>query len=57
MSKFVKVVLGYTEDVWTDIFRQSGKEYRKPTAGDVRSPGRVCLRYGERGRRPFLLSC
>ena len=29
--KFVKVVLGYTEDVWTDIFRQSGKEYREPT--------------------------
>jgi uncharacterized protein len=29
--KFVKVVLGYTEDVWTDIFRQKGKEYQKPT--------------------------
>ena len=28
---FVKVVLGYTEDVWTDIFRQKGKEYQKPT--------------------------
>jgi uncharacterized protein len=28
---FVKVVLGYTEDVWTDVFRKMGKEYRKPT--------------------------
>jgi predicted metalloprotease len=28
---FVKVVLGYTEDVWTDIFRKRGKEYQKPT--------------------------
>jgi predicted metalloprotease len=28
---FVKRVLAMTEDVWTDIFRKSGKEYRKPT--------------------------
>ena len=28
---FVKVVLGYTEDVWTDVFRKMGKEYQKPT--------------------------
>lgn len=30
-AHFVKVVLKYTEDVWTDIFSQQGKEYRKPT--------------------------
>jgi uncharacterized protein len=28
---FVTRVLAMTEDVWTDIFRKSGKEYRKPT--------------------------
>ena len=27
---FVKRVLAMTEDVWTDIFRKSGKEYQKP---------------------------
>ncbi len=28
---FVKRVLAMTEDVWTDIFRKSGKQYQKPT--------------------------
>ncbi len=28
---FVKRVLAMTEDVWTDIFRKSGKAYQKPT--------------------------
>jgi predicted metalloprotease len=31
LSNFVAVVLADTEDVWTDIFRRSGQEYRKPT--------------------------
>jgi predicted metalloprotease len=30
-AKFVKVVLGYTEDVWDSLFRANGKEYTKPT--------------------------
>ena len=30
-GKFVKTVLAFTEDVWTEQFRQMGKEYRKPT--------------------------
>jgi predicted metalloprotease len=30
-AKFVKVVLGYTEDVWGDIFAQQGKQYQQPT--------------------------
>src|SRR5262245_42224844 len=30
-SKFVARVLGDTEDVWTDLFRQMGREYRAPT--------------------------
>lgn len=29
--QFVKVVLASTEDVWTEIFRQQGRQYRKPT--------------------------
>jgi predicted metalloprotease len=31
LKKFVSVVLGKTEDVWEDIFRQNGKQYRDPT--------------------------
>jgi uncharacterized protein len=30
-KQFVRVVLASTEDVWTDIFRQQGRQYRKPT--------------------------
>ncbi|MCD8165630.1 MAG: neutral zinc metallopeptidase [Bacteroides sp.] len=31
LARFVSVVLADTEDVWTDIFQQMGKTYRKPT--------------------------
>jgi predicted metalloprotease len=31
VRKFVGVVLAQTEDAWSDIFRQMGKQYRKPT--------------------------
>lgn len=31
LKRFTAVVLASTEDVWTDIFRQSGGNYRKPT--------------------------
>ena len=31
VRQFVAVVLASTEDVWTDIFRQAGRQYRKPT--------------------------
>ena len=30
-SRFVRKVLGTTEDVWNDIFRQNGSDYREPT--------------------------
>lgn len=30
LKKFVSVVLGKTEDVWQDVFRQNGKQYREP---------------------------
>lgn len=31
LKKFVAVVLAETEDVWTEVFRQNGRQYRKPT--------------------------
>ena len=31
LKSFTRVVLASTEDVWTDIFRQAGGNYRKPT--------------------------
>src|SRR6185436_14832025 len=31
LKKFVSVVLAQTEDAWGDIFRQGGRQYRKPT--------------------------
>jgi len=30
LKQFVSVVLGKTEDVWQEIFRQNGKQYREP---------------------------
>ena len=30
-AKFVKVVLGYTEDVWDHLFAQQGSTYQQPT--------------------------
>ena len=41
MAQFTRVVLADTEDVWTDIFRQNGRQYRNPTlvlfSGQVQS--------------------
>lgn len=31
LKQFSATVLASTEDVWTDLFRQSGRQYRKPT--------------------------
>src|SRR5262245_50013118 len=28
--KFAATILGYSEDVWTDLFRKAGKEYEPP---------------------------
>ena len=30
-SQFIRKVLGTTEDVWNDIFRRNGSDYREPT--------------------------
>jgi uncharacterized protein len=31
LKQFVAVVLGKSEDVWNDIFRKNGRQYREPT--------------------------
>lgn len=31
LKQFVSVVLAETEDVWNDVFRQAGRQYREPT--------------------------
>lgn len=31
LKQFVGVVLAKSEDVWTEVFRQNGKQYREPT--------------------------
>lgn len=31
LRQFTSVVLANTEDVWSDVFRQAGRQYRKPT--------------------------
>jgi predicted metalloprotease len=31
LKHFVAVVLGKTEDVWSDVFRKNGRQYREPT--------------------------
>ena len=41
LKQFVSVVLAKSEDVWNNVFRQNGREYREPTlvlfTGQVRS--------------------
>jgi uncharacterized protein len=41
LKQFVAVVLAKSEDVWTDVFRKNGRQYREPTlvlfTGQVRS--------------------
>src|SRR5262245_16041384 len=41
LKKFSAVVLGKTEDVWTDVFQRNGRQYQKPTlvlfSGQVQS--------------------
>jgi len=31
LKQFVSVVLAKSEDVWTDVFKQNGRQYREPT--------------------------
>jgi uncharacterized protein len=47
LKQFVAVVLASTEDVWTDTFRQLGRQYRKPTL--VLFDGQVSSACGQAG--------
>jgi hypothetical protein len=53
MGQFVSKVLGSTEDVWTQVFRESRSTYRAPTlvlyTGEVRS----ACGYGQAAMGPF----
>ena len=52
-AKFVSTVLADTEDVWTDIFKQSGSAYRKPTLVLFRGATRTACGTGQSAMGPF----
>ncbi len=54
-ADFVKVVLAETEDVWNNIFQQSGQQYPEPT-GIVPQCSAVGMRSCQRCFRTILLS-
>ena len=56
LRQFVGVVLAETEDAWTDIFRQIGRTYRKPTLVIFNDQSRVGLRCCRRRGGTVLLS-
>ena len=47
LKQFVSVVLGKTEDVWQEVFRQNGQQYRKPVL--VLFTGQVSSACGVKG--------
>ena len=55
MGDFVSVVLAETEDVWSAVFQQSGRQYREPKLVLFTGQTRVGLRLRQRGLRPVLL--
>jgi predicted metalloprotease len=52
-GQFVRVVLGYTEDTWSELFREAGRDYKEPTlvlfSGTVRS----ACGFGQAAMGPF----
>ena len=52
-AKFVKVVLGYTEDVWKDLFANQGKEYREPTLVLYRNAVQSACGFASAASGPF----
>ena len=52
-AKFVSTVLADTEDVWTDIFKQSGGAYQKPTLVLFRGATRTACGTGQSAMGPF----
>lgn len=53
MVNFVSVVLAGTEDVWTEIFRQSNLTYRKPTLVLFRDQVQSACGYATASSGPF----
>lgn len=51
--KFVRTVLADTEDVWTDIFKQSGSVYQKPTLVLFRGATQTACGTGQSAMGPF----
>ncbi len=55
MAQFVSVVLADTEEIWTQIFAQSGSTYRQTHARSVQGPGAVSMRVRHCRQRSILL--
>ncbi|WP_439115073.1 KPN_02809 family neutral zinc metallopeptidase [Hydrogenophaga sp.] len=53
MGQFVAAVLGGTEDVWGDVFRQSGSTYRKPRLVLFRGATPTACGTGQSAMGPF----
>jgi len=53
MGQFVAAVLGGTEDVWSEIFRQGGSEYRKPRLVLFRGATPTACGTGQSAMGPF----
>ena len=53
MGRFVSKVLGSTEDVWKEIFRAGGKEYRNPTLVLYTQATRSACGLGQAAMGPF----
>ncbi|GHV21915.1 metalloprotease [Clostridia bacterium] len=56
LAQFASVVLADTEDVWTDIFKQMGKTYRKPTLELYTSATRTACGMASADVGPFYCS-
>src|SRR5258706_7297237 len=52
-AKFVKVVLGYTEDVWGELFSQQGKQYQQPTLVLFRNSVQSACGFASSASGPF----
>ena len=52
-AKFVKVVLGYTEDVWGKLFSEQGKQYQQPTLVLFRGNAQSACGFASSASGPF----
>jgi predicted metalloprotease len=53
MGQFVSKVLGSTEDVWQQVFRQGGRQYRNPTLVLYTGATRTACGVGQAAMGPF----